>query len=196
MSLGVPPRRQTKATTRREQLLEAAAELFAERGFHGVTIENLGEAVGISGPGIYKHFTNKDAVLSEMLIGISQYLLEGGEREIASANSPSEALERLLAFHTEFALTSQNLIRVHDRDLANLSPTEGRKVRSLQRAYVELWVGVLTEIDPSLRPEDARTEAHAVFGLLNSTSHSVTTRGAGAGAGEILQRMARLALAK
>jgi len=66
-------------------------------------------------------------------------LLEQGRREVAAASSPDDALAQLLSFHTDFALTSSDLIRVQDRDLANLSSGEARRVRRLQRAYVELW---------------------------------------------------------
>lgn len=186
-------RNSTGPQTRREQLVTAAARLFAERGFHGVTIEELGAAVGISGPGFYKHFASKDAVLAEMLVGISEHLLEQGQRHVADAFSPDDALQRLLSFHTDFALRSQNLIRVQDRDLANLSPGGARRVRRLQRAYVELWVEVLVQINRSLSLEEARTRAHAVFGLLNSTPHSAAARGADM-VGSTLQQMADAAL--
>ena len=179
--------------TRREQLFDAAARLFAERGFHGVTIEELGATVGISGPAIYKHFASKDAVLAEVLIGISEYLLEQGQVEVAKASSAEDVVERLLAFHTHFALTSPDLIRVQDRDLANLPTVQARRVRSLQRAYVELWVEALTERDPSLAPGEARMKAHAVFGLLNSTPHSANS-GDPSVVGPALLRMARAAL--
>ena len=49
--------------TRREQILAAAAELFARHGFHGVGIDDIGSAVGISGPALYRHFRSKDAML-------------------------------------------------------------------------------------------------------------------------------------
>lgn len=179
--------------SRREQIVNTAAELFAERGYHGVTIEELGTAVGISGPGIYKHFASKQAVLAEMLISISNHLLAGGRREIEAAASPSDALNRLVSFHTDFALTRPELIRVQEHDLANLSTSEAREVRRLQRAYVELWVAVLHEIDPELSLLEARTRAHAVFGLLNSTPHSAPTDNPLAGV--VLRQMARAALA-
>jgi AcrR family transcriptional regulator len=179
--------------TRREQLVTAAARLFAERGFHGVTVEDLGGAVGISGPGFYRHFVSKDAVLAEMLIGISEHLLEQGTEVVDNATSPSAALDELLIFHTDFALTRPELIRVHDRDLANLPAAAARRVRRLQRSYVELWVVVLTNVDPTLSPEDARTRAHAVFGLLNSTPHSAAARDALA-VGPTLRLMAHAAL--
>ena len=75
-------------------------------------------------------------------------------------------------FHTDFALDEPDLIRVQDRDLSSLSELDARRVRRLQRDYVELWAGALRRLDPGLTPEVARTRAHATFGLLNSTPHS------------------------
>ncbi|MCW2777109.1 MAG: HTH-type transcriptional repressor KstR2 [Frankiales bacterium] len=174
--------------SRRDQLLAEAARLFAARGFHGASIEDLGAAVGISGPGVYKHFPSKDAVLGEMLVGISRRLLDGGRREVEQAADDDDALERLVAAQTAFALTEPELIRVQDRDLANLSAERAREVRRLQRAYVEVWVGVLTRLRPDLPLPDARTAAHAAFGLLNSTPYSASPRR------EVLQEMALAAL--
>jgi len=182
------------AFSRREQIVDTAATLFAERGYHGVTIEELGTAVGISGPGIYKHFASKEAVLAEMLIGISSHLLASGRQEIERSTSPSDALGRLISFHTDFALSRPELIRVQEHDLANLSESQAREVRRLQRAYVELWVAILQEIDPELTPLEARTRAHAVFGLLNSTPHSARASESPL-AGVVLRHMARAALA-
>jgi AcrR family transcriptional regulator len=153
---------------RQEQLLREAARMFAEYGYHGVSIEDLGAAVGISGPAVYRHFSSKDALLADLLVGISEDLLEGGRVEVAGSRSPSEALERLVDFHLAFSLSEPDLIRVQDRDLASLSVADAHQVRRLQRAYVELWVDQLV---PPLTREEARGRAHGVFGLLNSTPH-------------------------
>src|ERR1700753_2853679 len=73
---------------RREQILAAAAALFARRGFHGVTIDDIGSAVGMTGPGLYRHFPGKEAVLAQMLLGISERLLaEGSRRAVAAAGA-------------------------------------------------------------------------------------------------------------
>jgi AcrR family transcriptional regulator len=142
--------------------------MFAEFGYHGVSIEDLGAAVGISGPGVYRHFPSKDALLADLLVGISEDLLENGRAEVAAARSADEALERLVDKHLEFSLTEPDLIRVQDRDLASLSPADSHQVRRLQRAYVELWVDQLA---PPLTRDEARARAHAAFGLLNATPH-------------------------
>ncbi|GCE43844.1 TetR/AcrR family transcriptional regulator [Rhodococcus sp. USK10] len=165
-------RREQMKADRRRQLLDAAARLIAERGFLGVRLEDLGSAAGISGPAVYRHFPNKDAVLVELLVGISTRLFEGGSLVAAEATSPDAALEGLIDFHLDFALGEPDLIRIQDRDLESLPTDARREVRQKQRRYVEIWVKVLLQVDPSLDETDARTKAHATFGLINSTPHS------------------------
>jgi AcrR family transcriptional regulator len=158
--------------TRREQILATAAELFAARGFHGVSVADLGAACGISGPALYKHFPAKDALLAEMLVSISERLLAVGRERVAAASTPRDALVALVEWHTDFALHDRALIVVQDRDWESL-PTEAREqVRTLQRAYVDLWAGQLQRIHDGLQAPRARAMAHAAFGLINSTPHS------------------------
>jgi AcrR family transcriptional regulator len=158
-------------TPRRRQILAAAAELFARRGFHGVGIDDIGGAVGITGPGVYRHFRNKDALLGELLIGVSERLLAGASERVAAAGSPDDALRELVRFQVDFALDQPALITVQARDLANLADEDRRRVRQLQRRYVEIWVGVIREACPGADLPTARAAAHAVFGLINSTPH-------------------------
>lgn len=158
--------------SRREEILDEAAKLFADRGFHGVGVDDIGASVGISGPGIYRHFPSKDAMLAEMLVRISERLLAEGTARVGAAAGPLEALTALVGWHIEFALANPALIVVQDRDLASVAEPDRRRVRRLQRRYVEVWVGVLRQLDPRRAEPDARASAHAVFGLLNSTPHS------------------------
>lgn len=157
---------------RREQILAAAAELFASHGFHGVGIDDIGAAVGISGPALYRHFRGKDAILGEMLTSISQYLFNGGQERVAASPDAEAALTGLVTFHVGFALEHPALITVQERNLANLTDTDRKHVRALQRRYVEIWVEVITSAMPRLDENRARSAAHAVFGLINSTPHN------------------------
>lgn len=153
---------------RREQILAAAAELFARSGFHGVGIDDIGHAVGISGPALYRHFRSKDAMLGEMLTSISEFLLAGGERTLASS---TDTLPDLIRFHVQFALDNPALITVQERSLGNLAEPDRRRVRAMQRRYVEIWVRTIKDTVPGVGEPDARAAAHAVFGLINSTPH-------------------------
>jgi AcrR family transcriptional regulator len=159
--------------SRREQILRAAAQLFAERGARAVGVDDVGAAVGVTGPAIYRHFTSKDAMLAEMLLRISERLLAGGLERIASAGEdPAGQLRALVAFQVDFALDNPALITVQDRDLGALTADDARQVRQLQRRYVEEWVAVLARLHPDAPTAACRARAHAVFGLINSTPHS------------------------
>ena len=168
-----PNRRSRLKSDRRLQLLGAAERLFAERGFLAVRLEDIGAAAGVSGPAIYRHFPNKESLLVELLVGISARLLAGARDVTAQNPDPAAALNGLIDFHLDFAFGEPDLIRIQDRDLAYLPAPAQRQVRKAQRQYVEIWVGVLRRLNPTLAEADARLMAHAVFGLLNSTPHSM-----------------------
>jgi AcrR family transcriptional regulator len=168
-----PNRRSQLKSNRRLQLLSAAERLFAERGFLAVRLEDIGAAAGVSGPAIYRHFPNKESLLVELLVGISTRLLAGAREASARSADAAAALDDLIDFHLDFALGEPDLIRIQDRDLAHLPDVAEKQVRKAQRQYVEVWVGVLRELNPKLAESDARLTAHAIFGLLNSTPHSM-----------------------
>jgi AcrR family transcriptional regulator len=172
MTSGATERDRAKAD-RQSAILHEAARLFAERGFSGVSLEELGAAVGVSGPAVYRHFANKQALLGAILVRVSERLLSGGQEVIAARDSPADRLEALIRFHVDFALADADVIRVQDRDLASLSDDDRSTVRRLQRAYVELWITVLAQIHPERSESELRVRAHACFGLINSTPHSV-----------------------
>lgn len=196
----IPTQRSQAKADRRIALLAAAAALFAERGFNGVSLEDLGAAAGVSGPAVYRHFAGKQAVLGAILVGVSENLLTGGKSVVDDSDSDRDALTRLVRFHVDFALGNPDVIRVQDRDLASLSVRDRAAVRSLQRAYVEVWVQVLSGLHPEVDPSELRIRAHAVFGLINSTPHSGRAPGDAASqpspamVGGILEELASAAL--
>ena len=170
--MSTPAPTDAPVNNRREQILEVAAELFAEKGFHGVSIADLGAACGFSGPALYKHFRSKQAILSEMLVSISEELLREGRRRVKQAADDKAALASLVDWHVTFALAHKPLIVVQDRDWSALAVEAREKVRQTQLAYVEVWVSALRSLQPALSAEQARARVHAAFGLINSTPHS------------------------
>jgi AcrR family transcriptional regulator len=195
-AIAAPERRgatRVRSKRRREEIVTAAAALFAQRGFHGVSIDDIGSAVGMSGPGIYRHFPGKEAVLSQMLLDISELLLSEGGRRASAAADAQEALDALLGWHVGFALSQPDLITVQARELANVPEPARRQIRRLQRLYVEEWVTVLSELSPRAAQASLRAAVHAMFGLLNSTPHSASELPADATA-DLLRTMARAAL--
>lgn len=182
-----------QAASPKDRIVAVAAELFAERGYHGVSIYDLGAGMGTSGAALYKHFPSKEALLGTMLVGISQQLLDGAHERVAtvSTGEASEVLAALIRWHVEFAISQPALITVQTRDFANLAQADRRRVRELQRRYLQLWQ---TAIQTAVGGSDTQTKsaAHAVFGMINSTPHIAPTSRSQTYA--MLERMATAAI--
>jgi AcrR family transcriptional regulator len=187
-------------TPRRQQILSTAADLFAARGFHGVSMGDIGAAVGVSGPALYKHFAGKEDILGQCLLHASDQLLAGARELLSDGGARSAvgqpaagtaradaagsegvegeaagaeaALEALIARHADFALDSPALIVVQEREWAALGAEAQAQVRKRQLAYVDVWCDALTPLRPDLSAPQARAAVQAAFGLLNSTPHS------------------------
>lgn len=175
MTSPVTARDRAKAE-RSDAILQAAARLFAERGYSGVSLEDIGAAVGVSGPAVYRHFAGKQALLGAVLVKVSEDLINGGRHVVENTRTPDERMTGLIAFHVEFALGNAEVIQVQDRDVAHLSEADRASVRRLQRAYIELWMDALSPLHPAgetpLDQEELRLRVQACFGLINSTPHS------------------------
>ncbi|SCL22976.1 transcriptional regulator, TetR family [Micromonospora nigra] len=156
--------------SRKDEILEIAVGLFAAKGYHGVSMDDIGAAAGVTGPALYHHFAGKEAMLVAALVPVSEGLLAGGqERAAGRPGDPRGALESLIDFHVEFALANPAVIALHLHELDRLPEEPRRRIRRLQRLYVEEWVTVLTALHAGLPDGEARVLAHAAFGLMNST---------------------------
>ena len=156
--------------SRREEILEIAVGLFATRGYHGVSMDDIGAAAGVTGPALYHHFAGKEAMLAAALIPVSEQLLAGGKARITEASDdPAAALAALVVFPVELALAHPAVIALHLHELDRLPEDPRRQIRRLQRLYVEEWVNTLTALRGELDAGEARVLAHAAFGLMNST---------------------------
>ena len=161
---------QVRRRSRREEILEIAVGLFASRGYHGVSMDDIGAAAGVTGPALYHHFAGKEAMLVAALNPVSEGLLEGGRARVAQQpGDPVGALRSLVEFHVAFALANPAVIALHLHELDRLPDEPRRQIRRLQRLYVEVWVQALTTLRSELAASEARVLAHAAFGLMNST---------------------------
>jgi AcrR family transcriptional regulator len=171
--------------------LQVAAELFAERGYGGTSVDDVGARLGVSGPAIYWHFASKEALLTQMLSDISDRLLAGGTRCVADARDHEAALEDLVRWQVEFALDHPELITVHARDLAHVPEPARQRIRHTQRMYVEQWVDALGGIAPHVDVPVRRAATHAAIGLINSTPYL----GPGLGRDQLAELLASMAIA-
>lgn len=163
---------------RRAELLAAAARMMASRGFHSTRLSDVGAEVGISGPGVLRHFASKDELLETLLVDISIRLVDGARAAISDyeesgADDPEQLMRALVHRHVEFAVTEPDIIRVQAREIHSLGEDAQRKVRSVQLTYLGLWTDALQKCRPGLGRTTARMRVQLAAGLINSVRYVI-----------------------
>jgi AcrR family transcriptional regulator len=164
---GRPPR--TRDPARKQRILTAAADLVARNGFSSVSMEDIGDAVGITASAIYRHYDSKTAVLVAMFDRVIDRLLSEGQRLAADEADPRAALGQLIDGQIDFVVDDRDVAQVYFREIANLPEADRRSLRRKQRLYLEEWVHLLTELRPGLDDSAARTIVHCSIGAIQST---------------------------
>ncbi|EGD43948.1 TetR/AcrR family transcriptional regulator [Nocardioides sp. NPDC057767] len=166
------PRRgpRTRDPARKQRILAAAADLMATNGYHAVSMEDIGSAVGITASAIYRHYGSKNAVLVAMFESVIDGLLAQGQQLAADHGAdPLHALTQLIEGQIDFVVGQREVAQVYFREIANLPDDDRRGLRRKQRLYLEEWVHLLLELRPDLDDTSARAIVHCAIGAIQST---------------------------
>jgi AcrR family transcriptional regulator len=155
---------------RREKILLAAGEQFARNGYHAVSLADIGAAAGIVGSGVYRHFTSKSAILVALLEQVMDRLLAEAAQILATERDGVRQLAALVRGQVVFAVDDRYLVRLYQREMHTLPEADRRRLRRLQRHYVEEWVHLLAELRPGLDDGQARALVHAAVGAIQSAA--------------------------
>lgn len=173
---------------RRALILDAARQLLRDQGWHGVGIDDIGTASGVSGPAVYRYFASKDALLTEAL---------GHAAEVLWSSAPpgdDAPLEAWVDSHVRFVLANADLVELWYSQSRHLPPDALAEQRRLQRRYLDGWTRALRARRPELAAGDAALMVRAAVGLIHAVAHA-DSRPRAEQAGPILARMALASLA-
>jgi AcrR family transcriptional regulator len=152
--------------------MDVAAGLFAENGYNGTNLQDVADALGISRPGLYYHFSSKEKLLHAMAEELTLPSLQvANEVQLRSPGEPAEALRELMSRNCRWLLTHGQLFRVLDRSEAYLPPELSKRHSESKRAMLDSLVAVIEhgiEIG-QFRPVDATVSAFAMIGMCNWT---------------------------
>jgi AcrR family transcriptional regulator len=153
--------------SRQAMILKAAKELFYERSFAAVGVDEIGQRAGVTGPAIYRHFRGKDEILSTLFDDAIDRLMEA---TAVQSDDPWEELEALVRGHALFVLSERKLAGVKIREERSLAEPYRRGLHRRERRYVERWTSCLGRCYPDLPMEELTTAAHVALGALNAVA--------------------------
>jgi AcrR family transcriptional regulator len=164
-------RSETESPRKREgnmkaKVLSAARDLFHERGFHAVSIDAIGSKVGITGPGVYRHYGSKE----ELLMAV----LEDGLQQSLKARKGSQSepldLEQLVRAHVDYNMDHPEVMSIWYMEARHLPEQIRHDVGIAQRKFMEGFIAALLEREPQLDPDEAKLMVVAMLGMVGHTA--------------------------
>ncbi|AEF41099.1 TetR/AcrR family transcriptional regulator [Hoyosella subflava] len=161
------PPRQAGLTpqSKREQLLKAAIQLFFERGYHDVSIEEIGAAADLNASGVYRYFESKSDLLAAAFARASERLTADTTAVLAESTSPLDGLRRLVDLYVSLSSGQQDLMSVYFTEVGSLPAEQRRELNTAQRLYVEEWATLLEQVLPGRQLIELRFLVHASLAL-------------------------------
>jgi AcrR family transcriptional regulator len=123
----------------------AALELFAECGYRATTMADIGAALGIRGPSLYKHVSSKQDLLVQIMTGTMNALLHDQQAAVAAGGDPALRLRRMVEAHVRYHATHRQEAFVGNREIASLDPRHRRRVLALRAKYEHTLRDVIEE---------------------------------------------------
>ncbi len=154
-----------KSSTRRRDITAAAADLFAARGYADTGIDDIGAAVGMTGPAVYRHFTGKEEILAAVVRDVVEPVVERVDAIVASTADPQERLERLVGSFVDTVVANPSAFAVMTKERPHLDAETAKLVGTLHARHVAAWVDAVMALSPALSAAEARTIVNGVFGI-------------------------------
>lgn len=152
---------------RRDEILDAAARLFAEHGFAGTGVDDIGAAVGITGPSVYKHFPSKDAILVAIGQRSAMRLEAGAMAAALTTSDPAALLDLLVDSYVQNLTASPDLLVALTSGYALAGNPHAAELLASQRRYVSRWVELLKASRDDLSDKSATLTVHAALAVVN-----------------------------
>lgn len=153
-------------SNKREVLLNEAIRLFHARGYHEVSIEEIGTAAGINASGVYRHFTSKSDLLSAAFHRAADRLAVAVGTALAGATTPRQALRSLVEVYVHLSFVQSELMSVYFAEIGSLPEAQRTELRSVQRLNVEEWARLLGDARTELSAAECRFLVHAALSLV------------------------------
>lgn len=157
-----PPQRQQTVDAR--TISAAALKLFAERGYRATTMSDIGAAIGIRGPSLYRHVTSKQVLLGGIMVDTMRALIADQQAALDAGGDVSLQLRRIVEAHVRYHAAHREQAFVGNREIENLEQPYRDQVLRLRRTYERglrtvIERGVPRATSPSRNPGSPRTRS-------------------------------------
>ena len=153
---------------RERRILDEAAALFHEKGFHGVGMDELGARAGLSGPALYRHFSSKNEILAALFNEAMDELVAA---TVPVETDPADDLRRMIRHHVRYAVSHRALVGIYQREDRSLDEPWSTMFARRRRRYVERWEEAVARRFPAAEPEAVAVTTQSCLGVIFSVAY-------------------------
>ncbi|TQM33499.1 TetR/AcrR family transcriptional regulator [Nocardia bhagyanarayanae] len=157
---GRPPASESTAGDTRERIVRAAVELFAEKGFHGTGVAEIGDRADVQRGALYYHIGSKEELLWQILRDYTALMLADAERITSGGDDPITKLRKLIHSHVGRIVEHRREVAIQLRDVGSLTGERAAQLQELRDRIQLHWQQTL--------------DAGHAAGLLRTADHVVT----------------------
>ncbi|MGY2031062.1 TetR/AcrR family transcriptional regulator [Nocardia gipuzkoensis] len=168
---GRPPAAESTASDTRERIVRAAIDLFAEQGFHGTGVAEIGERADVQRGALYYHIGSKEDLLWQILRDYIQRMLADAEQIADRPGDPITKLRKLIHSHVRLIIRHQREVAIQLRDVGALTGERAAQLQDLRDRVQHCWQRVIDagHAEGALRTAD-HVVTNSVLGMLNMVS--------------------------
>jgi AcrR family transcriptional regulator len=163
-----PSRHDTRFYRRFSEILDHAAEVFAEKGYEGASMRDLSRLSGMSLAGLYYYFDSKEELLYHIQKHTFTNIVDRLRERLAASLDPDERIRIFVHNHVDYAVSNQKAMKVlsHEDDI--LKDGHGAELTAIKREYYRICVGLVDDL--------AESEQLAGVGQNSTAASGVSTR--------------------
>jgi len=164
----------------RADVVAAARVLFAEQGFHGTSMRDLGKKLGLMGSSLYSHVVSKDELLVDVVREASSRFQVLADEVRAMSGTATERLSRLIHGHLEILIEDPHQARTFLNEIRFLPEPERKEAVEMFDHYQQTFREVISdgcagrEFDSAI---DVGLAANLILSLLNGTTRWFNSQG-------------------
>ena len=134
-----------KPTSRKEEIIRLASQLFKEKGYSAVSMRDIAQGMGIKAASLYNHIEGKQEILSVLVLELARKFTSGMEEVLEAKISPLQKIEHIIQMHIDITVNYSEALAALNNDWMHLEGDELEQFVEMREDYEENFRSIIKE---------------------------------------------------
>lgn len=134
-----------KPSSRKEEIIFQASQLFKEKGYSAVTMRDIAQLMGMKAASLYNHIEGKQEILSVLILDLAKGFTSGMETIEKLSISPLQKIEKLIELHIDITVNQSEALAALNNDWMHLEDNDLKDFVTMRENYEEHFRNIIKE---------------------------------------------------